>query len=191
MRYFDRVIVINVNRRSDRLEQFRKEAETVGFDFEVHSAMDGQFLGMDPIVACRLSHIEVLEKIKPYEMVLICEDDATFVDNFSNRLVAAMENLPEDWDMLYLGANLVDTYEVNHYWHKSRRCCSTHAYAVKKKALPVLIESAKNYDGHIDMGYSLVHPEINAYIARPTLVYQGPGYSDIQGESVDYSHLYF
>ena len=82
MRYFDRVIVINVNRRSDRLEQFRKEAETVGFDFEVHSAMDGQFLGMDPIVAGRLSHIEVLRKIKPDEMVLICEDDAKFRQDF-------------------------------------------------------------------------------------------------------------
>ena len=125
------------------------------------------------------------------DSIFIFEDDSVFVDNFHEKLEKSLAFLPDDWDMLYLGANLVDTYEVNQYWHKSRRCCSTHAYAVKKKALPVLLESAKNYDGHIDMAHSLVHPQLNVYIARPTLVYQGPSYSDIQGESVDYSHLYF
>ena len=184
--YFPKVILINLDKRTDRLEAFDKQAKELDIQYERLSAIEPD----NPILGCKLSNIEALTMCDS-DVIFVFEDDATFVDNFSNRLAAAMENLPEDWDMLYLGANLVDTYEVNYYWHKSRRCCSTHAYAVKKKALPALIESAKNYDGHIDMGYSLVHPEINAYIARPTLVYQGPGYSDIQGESVDYSHLYF
>jgi GR25 family glycosyltransferase involved in LPS biosynthesis len=170
----------------DRLEKFDKQAKELGITYKRFQAIEAT----DPKFGCKLSHISALTMSED-PVAFIFEDDSIFVENFQVKFEQAMANIPDDWDMLYLGANLVDTYKVNEYWHKSRRCCSTHAYAVKKKALPKLIESANNYDGHIDMAFSLVHPELNVYLARPTLVYQGPGYSDLQGESVDYSHLYF
>jgi GR25 family glycosyltransferase involved in LPS biosynthesis len=184
--YFPKPVLINLDTRQDRLEKFDAQAKELGIEYTRLPAITAT----DPILGCKLSHIAALTMYDS-DVVFVFEDDSAFVEDFSSRLVTAMENLPDDWDMAYLGANLVDTYEVNHYWHKSRRCCSTHAYAVKKKALPVLLESAKNYEGHIDMAFSLVHPQLNVYLARPTLVYQSPGYSDLQGESVDYSHLYF
>ncbi len=130
MKFFDRVIVINVNRRSDRLEQFRKEAETVGFDFEIHPALDGKFLGMDPIVAGRLSHIEVLRKIKPDEMVLICEDDAKFRQDFVQSLDEYMADLPQDWDIFYLGAIKNETKPVSKHWVRQVVSTGTQAYCV-------------------------------------------------------------
>ena len=44
-KYFDRIIVINVDRRSDRLRQFDAEAKLIGFEYEVHKAIDGKFKG--------------------------------------------------------------------------------------------------------------------------------------------------
>lgn len=144
----------------------------------------------NPIAGCKASHLAALTKYDS-EIVFIFEDDSCFVEGFYDKLAEAMDNLPDDWDMVYLGANLVDTAKVNDYWHKSKRCCSTHAYAVKRKAVDTLVESATNYDGHVDMAYSLVHPRLNVYLARPTLVYQGASYSDLMGRDVDYGRLYF
>lgn len=184
--YFPKAILINLDKRTDRLEQFNEQAVELGITYERLPAIELD----NPINGCKASHLIALTKYDT-DIIFVFEDDSAFVEDFEAKLNKAMDNLPDDWDMVYLGANLVDTKKVNDYWHKSYRCCSTHAYAVKKEALPKLIESANNYDGHIDMAYSLVHPELNVYLARPTLVYQVAGHSDLQGESVDYSHLYF
>jgi len=184
--YFPTAFVINLDSRADRMEQFHRQAITFDIQYERLPAVKLD----NPIAGCKASHLLALTKTDA-DVVFVFEDDASFVKGFYSQLQIAMENLPDDWDMVYLGANLVDTQKVNDYWHKSKRCCSTHAYAVKKEAIPKLIESANNYDGHIDMAYSLVHPQLNVYLARPTLVYQAAGHSDIQGESVDYLHLYF
>ena len=48
MTFFDRVVVINVDRRTDRLREFDAEAKRISFEYEVHKAIDGKFMGMDP-----------------------------------------------------------------------------------------------------------------------------------------------
>jgi GR25 family glycosyltransferase involved in LPS biosynthesis len=178
--------LINLDKRQDRLERFDTQAKALGIEYERLQAVEAT----DPIMGCKLSHIAALSKYDS-GVIFVFEDDSAFVDNFWQELEASMNSLPDDWDMVYLGANLVDTTPINDRWHKSRRCCSTHAYAVKAEVVPRLIAKAKEYDGHVDMAFSLLHPELNVYLARPTLVYQEPGYSDLMKENVDYARLYF
>lgn len=184
MKFFDRVIVINVPRRTDRLEQFDKEAKRIGFEYEVHPAMDGKFLGMDPIVAGRLSHIEVLRKIKPDEKVLICEDDAKFREDFNEVFDEYMADLPTNWDIFYLGAVKNETQPVNKHWVKQVVSTGTQAYCVNPAKVDLFIQIAREFDQWIDVAYRLWADRTKAYITQPNLVIQHDGFSDLRGELV-------
>lgn len=184
MKFFDRVIVINVPRRTDRLEQFDKEAKRIGFEYEVHPAMDGKFLGMDPIVAGRLSHIEVLRKIKPDEKVLICEDDAKFREDFNEVFDEYMADLPTNWDIFYLGAVKNETQPVNKHWVKQVVSTGTQAYCVNPAKVDLFIQIAREFDHHIDVAYRVWADRTKAYITQPNLVIQHDGFSDLRGELV-------
>jgi GR25 family glycosyltransferase involved in LPS biosynthesis len=184
VKYFDRIIVINLDRRTDRLEEFTKQAERIGFDFEVHKAVDGKLVGMDPIVAGKISHIEVLRKIKPDEKVLICEDDALFRDDFNEVIDDYMADLPEDWDIFYLGALKNEVKEVNKHWVRQVVSTGTQAYCVNPAKVDLFIEIAREFEKWIDVAYRLWADRTNAYIAHPNLVIQSAGFSDLRGESV-------
>ena len=180
MKYFDRIVVINLERRKDRLDQFTKEAERIGFEFEVHKAIDGKAEGISPIVAGRLSHIQVLESIKPDEMVLICEDDAIFCDDFLEKLPKHMETLPENWDILYLGAIKNRIEPMNDYWVRQVETTGTQAYCIRPEKVGLFIDIAKEFDQWIDVAYRLWCDRTNAYICHPNLVIQSDGYSDLR-----------
>jgi GR25 family glycosyltransferase involved in LPS biosynthesis len=184
VKFFDRIIVINVPRRTDRLEQFDKEAKRIGFEYEVHPAMDGKFLGMDPIVAGRLSHIEVLRKIKPDEKVLICEDDAKFREDFNEVFDEYMADLPTNWDIFYLGAVKNETQPVNKHWVKQVVSTGTQAYCVNPAKVDLFIQIAREFDQWIDVAYRLWADRTKAYITQPNLVIQHDGFSDLRGELV-------
>jgi GR25 family glycosyltransferase involved in LPS biosynthesis len=184
VKFFDRIIVINVPRRTDRLEQFDKEAKRIGFEYEVHPAMDGKFLGMDPIVAGRLSHIEVLRKIKPDEKVLICEDDAKFREDFNEVFDEYMADLPTNWDIFYLGAIKNETQPVNKHWVKQVVSTGTQAYCVNPAKVDLFIQIAREFDHHIDVAYRVWADRTKAYITQPNLVIQHDGFSDLRGELV-------
>jgi GR25 family glycosyltransferase involved in LPS biosynthesis len=184
VKFFDRIIVINLERRTDRLEQFDKEAKRIGFEYEVHPAMDGKFLGMDPIVAGRLSHIEVLRKIKPDEKVLICEDDALFREDFNEAFDEYMTDLPKNWDIFYLGAIKNETRPVNKHWVRQIVSTGAQAYCVNPAKVDLFIQIAREFEQWIDVAYRLWADRTNAYIAHPNLVIQQDGYSDLRGELV-------
>jgi GR25 family glycosyltransferase involved in LPS biosynthesis len=184
VKFFDRIIVINLERRTDRLEQFDKEAKKIGFEYEVHPAIDGKFSGIDPIVAGRLSHIEVLYKIQPDEKVLICEDDALFADDFNERFDEYMADLPQDWDIFYLGAIKNEVKSVNKHWVRQVVSTGTQAYCVNPAKVALFIKIATEFDQWIDVAYRLWTDRTNAYIAHPNLVIQHDGYSDLRGELV-------
>src|SRR5690625_6812205 len=58
-----------------------------------------------PQIACSMSHRNILIEMikKGYENVLIFEDDILIQGNHVDRIEAALSELPNDWDLLYLG----------------------------------------------------------------------------------------
>lgn len=144
----------------------------------------------DPVQGCRKSHMGILEANQDSDL-LIFEDDAEFVPNFAEEFAKSWDCVPQDWDMIYLGANPLQYEQRNDRWIKSFQCSSTHAYIFRKQVVPEFLAQAKKYNGHVDVAYSQIHPRFKVYIARPTLVFQSPTYSDINESYVDYKHLYF
>ena len=180
MKFFDRIVVINLKRRKDRLEQFTQEAERIGFEFEVHEAIDGKAINLDPIVAGRLSHIQVLRSIGRDERVLICEDDAIFREDFNESLDSYMADLPEDWDIFYLGALKVTTTPVNKHWVRQVETTGTQAYCVKPEQVDLFLHIAREGEKWIDVAYRMWSDRTKAYVASPDLVIQSEGFSDLR-----------
>jgi len=187
--FFDRVIVINLDKRTDRLQKISAELNALGISFERLSAVDAVIENINPITACMESHIKALNMAKG-QRVLILEDDATFDENFNEKFAAFIKELPQDWDMFYLGAVLLKVKPCNDLMVESIDTSCMHAYCVRPDKIQEMINVAENYDGHIDTAFRFHHPKIKAYVAKPTLVRQSPSYSNIKCEEVNDMGMY-
>lgn len=110
----DKVFVLNLKRRPDRLALFRKQAENIGLtNYEVFEALDAKALGLSHkdslihpgMVGCYDSHVKIMQKCidEGIESYLVFEDDALFIDGFNFYLDIAWPHIPTDWEFLYLG----------------------------------------------------------------------------------------
>jgi GR25 family glycosyltransferase involved in LPS biosynthesis len=187
--YFDRIVVINLDRRVDRLTQFDSQAQDLGIEYLRYSAVDAQAFGIDAVAACRQSHHSVLVNALAdgVERLFVFEDDAEFLAGFNQSFAAVAANLPDDWQMLYLGSwpySIIDVGIEN--LRLTHGNITTHAYGAKREIFPELIEAAENYQDPIDVSYGLLHPTIKTYMAHPSIVTQAIGISDIRKTLVNY-----
>jgi GR25 family glycosyltransferase involved in LPS biosynthesis len=186
--FFDKVVVINLDRRTDRMEQLVPQLEELEIQYERHSAVDAKELGISPIIAGTMSHVEVWKKYKG-QKVLVLEDDALFVDNFNEKFEEVMQTLPQDWDIFYLGALIAKTTgkvkPVNQHWVAQIVSTGTQAYCLLPGKMDYFINKIDGYEWYIDIGLRLESVDNNCYIAQPNLVTQFPSYSDLRLEEVN------
>jgi GR25 family glycosyltransferase involved in LPS biosynthesis len=183
--YFDKVVVINLDKRVDRLEKITEQLNDLGITFERFSAIDGT--GKNPMLANRDSHVEVWKQ-NLGKKVLILEDDAYFVEGFQERFDEVIESLPEDWDVFYLGA-LIDkktgkVIKVNNDWYRQIVSTGTQAYCLHPDMMQYFTDRIEIYDGYVDVGLRILAEDTNAYITQPNLVTQYAGYSDLRLKEV-------
>jgi GR25 family glycosyltransferase involved in LPS biosynthesis len=186
--YFSKVILINLDRREDRLEKISTQLDNLGITFERFSAIDGKELGINPIAAGTMSHQKVLEA-NPESRILVLEDDAEFVDGFNEKFAEVIQHLPSDTDIFYLGALLPKhTGKVenigNKYWFKQIMSTGSHAYSIHPAKVKYFAEKLKGYEWYIDIGLREFAKEYKAVIAQPNLVIQYPSYSDLRLKEV-------
>jgi GR25 family glycosyltransferase involved in LPS biosynthesis len=186
--YFDKVVVINLDRRKDRLEKVDTQLQELGITYERFSAVDAKALGIDPIQACKQSHIRVLED--SVGKTLILEDDAYFMEGFNERFTEFIELLPKDWHIFYLGAVLLNSERCNDIMVRAMDTSSLHAYCVNPEFKEIALEQGRDYPEHIDVAYRLLHRQYRSYAAKPPMVKQYPSYSDLMLEDVDYMSWY-
>jgi GR25 family glycosyltransferase involved in LPS biosynthesis len=186
--YFDKVVVINLDRRTDRMEQLVPQLEKLGIQYERHSAVDGKELGINPIFAGTMSHVEVLKNNRDSK-ILVLEDDAQFVDNFNEKFEEVMQTLPNDSDIFYLGALLPKSTgkvtPVNQHWTRQVMTTGSQAYCINPARVNYFIENLDGYEWYIDIGLRVFAEKYNAYITQPNLVTQFPSYSDLRLKEVD------
>lgn len=130
------------------------------------------------------------------ETLLHLEDDVVFKS--TGHLEAAIGELPSDWDVFYLGANLVQwnngesaperysehLFRINGAW-------TTHAIAYNKRAVQAILEKQPSFSERMFDNYlSSVLPELNAFIIAPMIAWQRPRYSLIWGKEDDYSEIF-
>ena len=186
--FFDKVIVINLDRRTDRMEKLVPQLEKLDIQYEKFSAVDGKQLGVDPIVAGLQSHLQVMKQITG-QRVLILEDDAQFVEDFNEKFEKVMQTLPEDWDIFYLGALVPKEVGlvrmVNRHWGIQVLTTGSQAYCINPSRLEYFINKLEDYNSYIDIGLKDFAKDLKAYITQPNLVVQFPSYSDLRLKEVN------
>lgn len=132
------------------------------------------------------------------ETLLHLEDDVVFRD--LSLLQAALLQLPADWDIVYLGANLVlwnngEPWPERYSDHLFRVKCAwtTHAIAYNKKCVRRILEGQPSFDAQMfDNWLSTRLPELNAFCVAPMVAYQRPRISSIwqRGYIDDYTPIF-
>jgi GR25 family glycosyltransferase involved in LPS biosynthesis len=170
------------------MEKVSSQLDELGITYERFSAVDAKALDIEPIQACRQSHLQVLEE--SVGKTLILEDDAFFMDGFTEGFANFIEKLPEDWNIFYLGAVLLNSQPCNDVMVRAMDTSSLHAYCINPKFKDIALAQGREYPEHIDVAYRLLHRQYPSYAARPPLVKQYPSYSDLMLEDVDYMSWY-
>lgn len=194
--YFDRVVLINLDRRDDRLRRVRKEIMAADWPFkspERFRAIDASRLPV-PIGwqsgggawGCMQSHRQVLERalLDGIQSILVIEDDVTFRPDFGAKVAEFLANVPMDWDQLMIGGQ--------HFRHSIRKqvapgivqvidCQRTHCYALRGNALRELYRKWSASFGHCDHVMGPWQAGFKVYAPDPYLAGQADGRSDISG----------
>lgn len=131
------------------------------------------------------------------DTLLHLEDDCVFRD--LSHLPQAISELPDDWDILYLGANLIlwgngenplpERY--SEYLFRVRAAWTTHAIAYRKKCVRSILERQPEFSTRMFDNYlSDLLPELQAFIVAPMVAYQRRRYSTIWERETDYADVF-
>lgn len=117
----NKTFVINYDKSGDRWTETQIDFEDTGLQLTISTALDKEELNDDLIsnistqtcsVVCSdsifqtwISHYRVWKQVVKggHERTLILEDYAVPVKNFSEKLLGLWDQLPKDWDILFLG----------------------------------------------------------------------------------------
>jgi GR25 family glycosyltransferase involved in LPS biosynthesis len=176
-------LVINLPDRPDRWEQAEKELSP-HFELTRIDAIKKSpgWLGLNETM------MSVFKLVTG--PVLVFEDDATYRGNLSD-LLQAIKELPPDFDMLLLGANIKDNRleRVSPKLVRTFGCWTTHAIYYSHRFCQEVSETGMSCV--IDEYFrTTIHPRGNSYIVTPFLSYQRQSFSDIEGSAKDYTDLF-
>ena len=122
----DEAFVINLDRRADRMERLSKNCPELNGRVERWSAVDGRKLTLTPaikrlfkpndffwkkaVTGCALSHLGLWWKLAnehpSIQNYFIMEDDVKLQPGWENVWKGAVDDIPEDYDIIYLGGIL-------------------------------------------------------------------------------------
>jgi hypothetical protein len=189
--YFDKILVVHLNRRVDRMEHCQWELKRYGLEVEFLEAYDNVRYTFDDVrgknshAGCTNSHRLALDLIHHFKWkrTLILEDDFMgLYPDLQQRFSDMIGEVPDDWRMLYLGG---------HYGEKPKRRVTPHVIEMNGMlttssygvTLDWVNEAAPYIGGvgPIDCQYRQWHVLGRCYIFAPRLFAQYASYSDIAG----------
>lgn len=218
--YFNKILVLNLDRRPDRWAHALEELALCNItQFERVSGYPHPTNGN---AGCTRSHVTLWREIAEHgpDRVLIFEDDfylltepRMFEGGFQpfsrpvqifNSLVGSLDNkfdvlirhVPEDWDVLYLGAGYgaPPIARVNEHCIRTSHMMTTSSYAVSRKFCekatkhyadwirenrPDVKDPVEYYWGPIDVTLSSFADNSKFYCVQPRLFIQSAGKSDL------------
>lgn len=191
--YFDLKICLNHPSASERwgscLQEFKRIGLTGVARFEA-------LPDIGPHQSFNRSVNEILRYFRrsPYRRLLFLEDDVTFVR--PEVAEEAIKQLPEDWDILYLGANILHPPGAKPEPFSPNLCrvyeaWTTHAIAFNKKSVNFILENQPGFsEAMFDNWLSANLSRFNSYIVAPMAAYQRPGHSLIWNSTTNYETIF-
>lgn len=186
---------INLDKNPDRWEYCVDEFIKVGITYVerviTHESEDNRYLSFNQ------SHYDVIKKGHATgEPFCIFEDDIAFDMNWK-RMEEVTAQLPKDWDLLYLGANIIGSDVMD--WKMPEKVSTnvarlynawmTHAIVYSNKMAAWILDNFDPmtfpvYDEWLRVN---VMQDFSVYVANPMSCYQRPCYSDVWQRVTDYT----
>ena len=156
-KFIEKIYVINLEHRKDRLEHIKSDCKNANINFERFSAVDGRELDKhqeyidkyidtskklkNGQIGCALSHIMILEKIANSnngDNFIILEDDALIPVDFWEKINNIQSELPDNYNIILLGCCTCGAKNINKKYilkgvNKSNYNWCTTAYIISKK----------------------------------------------------------
>jgi hypothetical protein len=108
------------------------------------------------------------------------------------HLQLALSQLPNNWDLIYLGANLLNA-EIEKYsshLYRVRNAWTTHALGYNRKVIPWILDNQPGLSEEMFDNWLGAQPSVNAYVVAPMVAWQKPHYSGIWGRHTDYRDIF-
>jgi len=183
----DRICLINLPERTDRLMDSIYECEKIGIKSRVE-VVEGIKSGHRGLIETNIYIFDSTDN----ETVMILQDDVKFINNPVKTFTQAIEQLKyEEWDMIYLGA-LVKQRLIKVYpnWFRLRYGYCLHAAIYNKRIIPVVRSIFNSHlnkptvDDRLIVEY--IQPYYRCLLIDPMIAVQRPEFSDLEGKQVDY-----
>lgn len=210
--YFDRIAIIHLPERTDRLQALRGELARVGLDIGSSKVsipatpmpQDANGFPSRGVYGNFLSHLDIIQRAydDDLESVLVLEDDAIFSRRFNRMQPVLAESLRANaWDEAFIGHSISSglprsssglvRFSGDFLW--------AHCYAVHRRAMPRLIDYflkvIERPGGHpeggkmyVDAAHNLFrrqNPDIVCLVSAPCLSVQKGSRSSLGSTKVD------
>jgi GR25 family glycosyltransferase involved in LPS biosynthesis len=163
------------------------------------SAIDGNETVLPPhwihtrgAYGCLESHVRVVREARDAGLssVLVFEDDVVFDPQFKEKFATFIQELPADWDMLFLGALHKDEpVKVSEHIGHITKANSTFAYAIRNTVFDAFIDLNNRAEHVLDMNSFVLQQRFNCYCFMPNLVWVESEYSDVQNRLENHWYL--
>jgi GR25 family glycosyltransferase involved in LPS biosynthesis len=205
--FFDIIVYINCDHRTDRKEHIEKIFYPLGYTNETLIRISADYLPNNSIRGCAQSHIKALKLVQEHpewNRPLIIEDDFYFKHPNSIQHLPKFFELIQEWDVLMLGFNQNPSninYSVcSQYTPIIRifKAYSAIAYSVRHDYIQKIIDcfshslrakGNKDYPNAIDVQWNSLQRKDKWFSIRPKIAWQIPSYSDIEKRNVNYHNL--
>jgi hypothetical protein len=111
--YFDKIYLLNLRKRKDRLEKSKEKLNSLNIKFDVFHGVDGiilnsiwkkvdnSYFSNPNYLGCAISHLSIYQDAinEGYDKILIIEDDNLINKNIHSLFI----NIPQWDDLFYLG----------------------------------------------------------------------------------------
>lgn len=122
---------------------------------------------------------------------LILEDDVEF--RHLDQLWPALQELPADWDVFYLGGNIrSDAWRVTDRIYRVTDVWTTHAVAFCRPVVKHILDNQPDFSAEMIDNWigREVLPKYNVYICKPFCAIQRPRRSAIWSTYTDYRQIF-
>lgn len=209
---FDYVYVVSLERRTDRQRKFEQNVSAkwpmaIGPFPKYFWGVDGLRVPCIPgyyngaTWGCTQGHLRVVEHAlhNGYSRICVFEDDAQLVPDFNERIHPFLENVPESWGALLLGANNITNGRLLGQsapdgmgttgpgvvgvadYSSGTQCYALQGKGIENYYRALAQAHRPDVKGWPDVAFWRYEFPIEneIYLPIPTLVGQAPGYSDI------------
>lgn len=202
----EKIYCLSLKRREDRRVLVSEILNNHSIDFEFFDAIDGEMYHFERktkwskaaksgALGIIQSYIEILTDAKSLGLsnFLIFEDDVELKNTFREDVDVFLNNVPQDWDIIYFGGNHITHFPIPINKHVSR-CVSTRATQAvifRETCYDKVLHRLGSFELPSDETLANMQrfEEVIAYVPVPPLAWQFASYSDIEEDYADYYFL--